>query len=135
MKTYTLIDNLGNEIVYEHISELETFLSQSFAYWEKGTGDSAIEIQKGERIVFFKIEQGFFLMQHPDYLVPLSIFAEKDERVMLSHYVGGQEFLFPKTVIYSKEVAITILKNYIEQGELDKAYNWVDICSFIDSDF
>lgn len=63
---------------------------------KKGAGDSAVQIKEEERLIFFKVEQVVFIMQHPDYLIPLKEQNTQSDIEVLIHYVGGQEFKFPK---------------------------------------
>ncbi|WGH74644.1 hypothetical protein P8625_11160 [Tenacibaculum tangerinum] len=122
---YILTDNYGKEKEENDISVLNDFLNQPFEYWQEGTGDSSISIKKDEMIIFFKVESGVFLMQHPDYLAPL-IDNENDGEI--THYVGGQEMIIPKKFIISDvETSFKILKRYINEGLFSNKYEWKDI--------
>lgn len=132
---YTIIDNLGNEEQHENLADLEKFLAQPYEYWKGGTGDSAVQIREEERLIFFKVAQGIFIMQHPDYLIPIKEQNKNLDLVVLMHYVGGEEFKFPEIVVYNEETAFKILKCYIENGSLDNSFRWVDLYSIIEYDF
>ncbi len=121
---YKLRDNLGRENLLKDISELKGFLSQPFENWMEGSGDSAITVKKDEQMIFFKIEQGVFLMQHPDYLSPL---FDRDNDKSVIHYVGGEPMIIPEKFLCSEEITIEILSRYIESGTLHNAYQWLEI--------
>lgn len=126
MIMYKLIDNKGNENEYSDLTNLDNFLEQSFEYWKIGTGDSAIQIKDDERIIFFKVEEGFFIMQHPDYLISTTN-QEVNANLISTHYIGGEEFKFPKDATYDVATTFKILKYYIENGTLDESFNWIDL--------
>lgn len=134
MIMYKLIDNKGNENEYSDLTNLDNFLEQSFEYWKIGTGDSAIQIKDDERIIFFKVEEGFFIMQHPDYLISTTN-QEVNANLISTHYIGGEEFKFPKDATHDVATTFKILKYYIENGTLDESFNWIDLYSVIDFDF
>lgn len=129
---YTLTDHLGNEKHHEDLADLEMFLAQPYEYWKKGTGESAVQIKDGETLIFFKTPQGIFIMQHPDYYIPIKEQNKHQDTVVLMHYVSGEAFKFPDTVLYSEEIAFEILKYYIENKDLDHSYKWVDLYSIIE---
>jgi len=121
---YTIIDNLGEEKKCTSIKELQVFLQQSYTYWLEGSGDSAIKINQQERLIFFKLKEGVFIMQHPDYLAPI---IKKNAIGNIVHYVGGQKMNIYKIYICEYEIALEILLNYITKRNLSNKYEWCDI--------
>ena len=77
--------------------------------------------------MFFKVDQGVFLMQRPDYLVPLKRHNTQSDKDVLIHYLGGEVFKFPKEAVYDEQTALGIIKRYIESQESDQSFNWVDL--------
>jgi hypothetical protein len=125
---YTIINNQSLEVECDKFSELENFLSQSYEYWNSGSGDSAIQINNDERLIFFKIKDGVFIMQSPDYLVPIAKNINKNQKSdTLIHYVGGEKFKFPKSIVYDFNVALKILKSYIEHQKSNSNIQWIDM--------
>lgn len=121
---YTLTNNLGEEKECTSIENLRSFLNKPYTYWQEGTGDSAIYTCEKERIIFFKLKEGIFIMQHPDYLAPI---ISKTVAESVIHYIGGQEISIPKKCLCSKKVAFQILSNYINKGILSNTYEWRDM--------
>ncbi|MCB9225918.1 MAG: hypothetical protein R2836_01665 [Chitinophagales bacterium] len=123
---YLLSDNEGVVEEFSKITPLQNILNQSIDYWSRGTGDVGVEISNNERLIFFRITQGFFIMYHPEYLSPKT---NSDDLEIYTHYIGGQKFLIPSTCICSKEQTLEILENFIDKGTLKDSYNWVDFYS------
>lgn len=121
---YTLTNNLGEEKECISLKELQELLKQPFSYWQQGSGDSAIQINSQESLIFFKLKEGVFIMQHPDYLAPIITKASEGNLV---HYVGGQPMNIPKKCICNDEIALEIFSNYITKHTLSNKYEWYDI--------
>ena len=121
---YILTDNSGKEKKLTTIEELHSFLNKPYTYWQEGSGDSAIYICEEERIIFFKLKEGIFIMQHPDYIAPI---ISKIAAGNIIHYVGGQEIKIPKKCLCNEKIAFQILSNYISKGTLLTTYQWCDI--------
>lgn len=120
---YTLSDVEGRETVLTSTNELYEFIKQPFDYWLAGSGDSSVHIKPGERLVFFKLKEGVFIMQHPDYLSP--VIAKDRTAKPLVHYVGGEAFEVPDICICSVQKAFAIIKYYIQTGgKLNPSYTW-----------
>lgn len=120
---YIYSNNLGEEFIYENSEDLRAVLEKSYEYWQEGTGDTSIHINDNERLIFFKIEQGVFIMQHPDYLAPK---INNDPVIVYEHFIGGQEFIIPSTCLCDEDQAFDILNSYIENEELPSTYTWID---------
>ncbi len=102
-------------------------------YWKQGSGDSCFEIEGcDEWLIFFYDEPfGFFIMRHPDYLVPMD---ESIKIETVQHLVGGEPMNIPTCSYVSRETAYKIIKTYIDTEEIDDSINWVDLYD-IDFDF
>ncbi|KAF0802960.1 hypothetical protein A6D6_03869 [Alcanivorax xiamenensis] len=124
--TYRLIDHNGNDVSLPDLETLRTFLSQPPAYWRSGSGDSAVLLSDSERLLFFKLTGGIFILQHPDYLVPL-LAPPSGRSVTLSHAVGGEALLFPESALHSEQQAFEILAACLRSGTLAPRYHWTDL--------
>ena len=120
---YTYSNTLGEEITFQDIQKLKNILERPYDYWLEGTGETAIHINDNERMIFFKIKEGVFIMQHPDYLAPKT---NHREVIMYTHYVGGQEMYVPSTCISNETQAFDILCHYIQNGKLPDEFLWID---------
>jgi hypothetical protein len=120
---YTYSNNLGEEITIENNDILEDILNKPYQDWTEGSGDSAIYCNNEQRLIFFKIKEGIFIMQHPDYLAPK---INNNSVEIFKHYVGGQEMLVPSTNLCDKQTALKIIKYYIEENKLSEEFVWVD---------
>ncbi len=114
-------DNFLREIVF----------GKDEAYWEQGSGDSSFETDECEEaLVFFYMEShGFFIMRHPDYLVPVS---EETETDTVEHYVGGEPFIVPVCSFVSREEAYKILRYFVEEQKVPDCVEWIDMYEIID---
>lgn len=120
---YTLSDIDGRETEQSGIHELHEFIKQPFDYWLEGSGDSSVHVKPEERLVFFKLKQGIFIMQHPDYLAPVIIKDRPAKRLV--HYVSGEPFEVPDICICDTQKAFEIIRYYIQSGgKMDPAYTW-----------
>ena len=123
---YTLSDIDGNETILKSTVELHEFIEQPFDYWLAGSGDTSIQIKPNEKLVFFKLKQGVFIMQHPDYLAPV-IIKDGNARPLL-HYVGGEPFELPDICLCNTQKAFEVINYYIQSGgKLDPTYTWEHI--------
>lgn len=104
----------------------DVIFNYSQDYWEKGSGDSGIEVSEySNRIIFFyKEEYGFFIMLHPDYYVPYNINVPIET---VNHRIGGELFQVPSCSFVSREEAYNIISNFIKNGDVLEKYNWVDM--------
>jgi hypothetical protein len=124
-------DTDGNETIQQETSFLLQLLARPFTDWRSGTGDNAIQVKDDERLIFFKTEQGVFIMQHPDYLAPL-IQKNNSNANPIIHYLGGEPMEIPPACMCDEQIAFEILKNYIVSGGmLDKSYPWIDFTELI----
>ncbi|MCX6318452.1 MAG: hypothetical protein NTW29_14265 [Bacteroidetes bacterium] len=124
-------DTEGHEALHTDTSFLLEVLSRPYTDWQSGTGDNAIQMKDDERLIFFKTEQGVFIMQHPDYLAPL-IQKNNSNANPITHYVGGEPMEIPPACMCNEQIAFEILKNYIVSGGLpDKSYTWVEFTELI----
>ncbi|WP_298901166.1 hypothetical protein [uncultured Psychroserpens sp.] len=122
--TYTYTNNFGEEAKFSDLNHLQDVLNKPYHSWEEGSGDSAIHIDDQQRLIFFKIKEGIFIMQHPDYLSPT---INNDPISMHKHYVGGQEMSISSANLCHKTIAYQILKDFIETGQLCDDYEWAEI--------
>lgn len=125
---YIFSDTDGTETESADFSLVENLInSNSFEYWTKGSGDTAIQVKDSERLIFFQMKEGYFVIQNPDYLSPL---IKKNSNIKtLVHYMGGEPFKLPDSCICTKEQLLDILQAYIQIGELSAHYEWTDIYS------
>jgi hypothetical protein len=128
---YLFSDTNGDESQHNDPLFLKQLLAKPLTYWQQGTGDNAIQVKDDERLIFFKTEQGVFIMQHPDYLAPL-IQKNKTNANPIIHYVGGEPMEIPPACMCDEQIAFEILKNYIVSGGmLDISYPWIDFTELI----
>lgn len=103
------------------------------AYWQEGSGDCAVSVNSVDRLIFLKLPEGFFIMQHPDYRAPL-IINDKIPAV-LTHYVGGEPFEMPDVCLCDTATALKIISHYINtNGELYPGYYWSYISDLIEGE-
>lgn len=122
---YTYSNNLGEEFTFENLSDLEEILKKPYQNWKEGSGDSSIDIGSDERLIFFKLEQGIFIMYMPDYISP-KINADNSIEIF-SHYVGGEEMKISNINLCDEPTALNIFKVFIEEnGKLNDDFEWVD---------
>lgn len=95
-------------------------------YWRQGGGDSCIEVDEiEERLIFFYDEpHGFFIMRHPDYLVPID---RKLPIKTVEHMVGGEPMRIPTCSYVSREKAFEIILNFIENSNIEEIVKWIDL--------
>lgn len=122
--TYFLSNNTGEVLQLNQISELQKFIQQPYQYWKKGAGDSAVYLTEEERIIFFKLEQGVFLLLHPDYIAPI---IKADKTDTFEHYVGGEAFNVKEKYLCDEDEAFDILSYYINNGILPEVYQWEEV--------
>jgi hypothetical protein len=129
---YVYIDIDSTETKQSSLDFTDDIIKKPFEYLQKGSGDCAIQIKHGERLIFFKVEKGFCMMQHPDYLVPLIEQANSPSGT-ITHYIGGEPMTIPIICLCAEAKALEILQYYIlTNGELAPAYKWVDIYDYMD---
>jgi hypothetical protein len=112
-------------------------------YWEKGSGDSGIEIEGlDEQLVFFYDEPyGFFIMRHPDYLVPVANevsggipkepYDEEIKIEVVEHRVGGEPMKVPSCCYVSRDKAFEIISVFINTEQIPENINWTDIYAIL----
>jgi hypothetical protein len=121
---YIYTDPSGVEHELSEVSQIENILNQPYEYWLVGAGDSAVQVNDEEFLIFFKTPKGVFIMQFPDYIFPL-INAEIEGTI--NHYVGGEPMEIPLMAVCEKDVAFEIIKCYLMKGELIEDYKWIDL--------
>ncbi|URZ08854.1 hypothetical protein [Clostridium felsineum] len=108
----------------EYIRDI--IFNKSEKYWKQGGGDSCIEIDEvEERLIFFYDEPyGFFVMRHPDYLVPI------DRNISIKtveHMVGGEPMRIPTCSYISREKAFEIINNFMNNKSIEESVEWIDL--------
>lgn len=95
-------------------------------YWQQGSGDSCFEIDGcEERLIFFyKEPYGFFIMQHPDYLVPIDRTMEINT---IEHMVGGEPMKVPTCSYVNRETAYEIIQQFIATKKVPDLVEWIDL--------
>src|SRR5688572_27854151 len=91
---YIYSDIDGVETKHADLNFIEEILEKPFEHWLSGTGDSAIQVKPTERLIFFKLQDGIFIMQHPEYLAPL-IKPGAFPASAITHHVGGEPMNIP----------------------------------------
>lgn len=132
---YILTDVSGDEHTLSNTSAIEAYLQKPADYWRSGTGECTISLSTQERLIFFKVPEGIFIIQHPDYLVP-RYHNSTQKSVTLQHYLGGEFFLFSQAALHSEQQAFEILSSFINSGKLEDRFNWTDLYDFdFENDF
>jgi hypothetical protein len=121
---YTFSNVNGEQSEQIDMDFVKSILELPESYWLEGGGDCSINVNEEERLIFFKLKEGVFIMQHPDYLSPK---IESKAPTYLSHYIGGEEMQVPDICLCDKETAFEIIKSYITNQKLTEDYEWVDI--------
>ncbi|NBJ71244.1 MULTISPECIES: hypothetical protein [Clostridia] len=95
-------------------------------YWKQGSGDSCFEVDGcEERLIFFYDEPyRFFIMRHPDYLVPIN---KNVEIKTVEHLVGGEPMRIPTCSYVDRETAYRIIKDFITFKSVPNFIEWVDL--------
>ncbi|MCX7748037.1 MAG: hypothetical protein N2645_14300 [Clostridia bacterium] len=117
----------GDPIENPSINFLKDIIFNKAAdYWAKGSGDSGIEIEGlDETLIFFYDEPyGFFIMRHPDYLVP---YDESAEIRVVEHKVGGEPMRVPSCCYVSRERAYETISEFVTTKSIPSNVNWTDI--------
>ena len=104
----------------------DIFFNKNDEYWKQGSGDSCFEIEGcNECLIFFYDEPyGFFIMSHPDYLVPLNKNIEVNT---IEHLVGGEPMKIPTCSYVSRNEAYKIIKQFILTKKIPGFINWVEL--------
>lgn len=66
-QNYTFVGTDGQEQQCTDLAPLKRYLALPSHHWTQNSGDSAIWVQANERLIFFKLTQGVFLLKHPNY--------------------------------------------------------------------
>lgn len=95
-------------------------------YWKQGSGDSCIEVNGiEERLIFFFDEPyGFFIMRHPDYIVPIN---REIPINTVEHMLGGEPMKIPTCSYVSREKAFEIINYFINDLNFEELVEWVDL--------
>jgi hypothetical protein len=127
---YVFADNSGIETTQVNLNIIQEILKQPVDYWKEGAGDCAVQVADDERLIFFKLKEGVFIMQHPDYLVPVT--QKNKQALPLHHYVGGELFMVPSTSLCTSKQAYEIIRFYIETGgRLSDRYSWAELTELL----
>ncbi|WP_144491102.1 hypothetical protein [Bacillus sp. WP8] len=114
------VENPGEEFIKN------IFFEKEADYWKQGSGDSCFEVEgEDEWLIFFYDEPyGFFIMRHPDYLVPLN---EDVEIETIEHLVGGEPMKVPSCSYVSREEAYRIVQHFLSTKTMPDFVDWVDL--------
>lgn len=95
-------------------------------FWQQGSGDSSIEVEGcDESLLFFYDEPyGFFIMRHPDYLVP---YDENGSTETVEHDVGGEPMVVPQCAYVDRETAYKIITEYVKNKKFSDCVEWIDL--------
>ena len=113
------IENPSDEFIKE-------FINKDAEYWLDGSGDSSFEADNCDEalMVFYEEPYGFFIMRHPDYLVP---YDEDKDNESIEHDVGGEPMVVPVCSFVSREDAYKIIFFFVFFQKFPKKYNWTDL--------
>ncbi len=105
---------------------IKEFVNKEAEYWQEGSGDSSFEVDGSDEtlIMFYEEPYGFFIMRHPDYLVP---YDENEDTEVIEHNVGGEPMMVPVCCFVSREDAFSIILEYINNETFSDEYNWTDL--------
>lgn len=104
----------------------DIFFHTEASYWEQGSGDSSIEVDGCDECLLFFYDEpyGFFMMRHPDYLVPI----DRDVAIKtVEHDVGGDPMKVPTCSYVDRETAYKIAKEFIETEKIPEFLEWIDL--------
>nr|MDH3164166.1 hypothetical protein [Bacillus licheniformis] len=95
-------------------------------YWKQGSGDSCFEVEGcDEWLIFFYDEPyGFFIMRHPDYLVPMNKNVEIET---VEHLVGGEPMKVPSCGYVDRGLAYRIINEFTTTKSMPIFIEWVDL--------
>ncbi len=104
----------------------EIFFETDASYWQQGSGDSSVEVDGCEESLLFFYDEpyGFFIMRHPDYLVPIDRNVEIET---VAHDVGGEPMKIPTCSYVDRETAYKIVKEFVDTGKIPAFVEWVDL--------
>lgn len=93
-------------------------------YWKQG--DSCFEVEGcDEWLIFFYDEPyGFFIMRHPDYLVPMNKNVEIET---VEHLVGGEPMKVPSCSYVDRGLAYRIINEFTTTKSMPIFIEWVDL--------
>lgn len=130
---YIFSGNDGIDHEKTDLDFLREVLNYPFTYWMEGAGDSAVYVNARDRLIFFKMPEGVFIMQHPDYIAP--VITKDKHPAALTHYVGGEPFEIPDVCLCDSNTAFKIISHYIQStGELFPGYYWSYISDLIEQE-
>lgn len=111
----------------------EIIFNKDESYWKQGSGDSCFEVDGSEeRLIFFYDEPyGFFIMQHPDYLVMCN---KNIEIETVEHLVGGEPMRVPTCSYVDREMTYRIVNEFIATKSMPAFVEWIDLYD-IDFDY
>ena len=111
----------------------DIFFNKDDKYWKQGSGDSCFEVEGCEEwlIFFYDEPYGFFIMRHPDYLVPID---NNREITTIEHIVGGEPMSIPTCSYVSRETAYKIVTEFINTKKVPEFIEWIDLYD-IDFDY
>lgn len=104
----------------------DIFFNKGDEYWKQGSGDSCFEVEGcNEWLIFFYDEPyGFFIMRHPDYLVPI----DKSIKInTIEHLVGGEPMKIPTCSYVNREIAYKIVEQFITTKKIPMFVKWTDL--------
>ncbi|NPC93582.1 hypothetical protein HOO54_15380 [Bacillus sp. WMMC1349] len=95
-------------------------------YWKQGSGDSSFEIEGCDEsfILFYDEPYGFFIMRHPDYLVPLN---KSIEIKTVEHFVGGEAMHVPSCSYLNRDLAYKVIKEFMATKTIPSFIEWTDL--------
>lgn len=111
----------------------DIFFNKDDKYWKQGSGDSCFEVEGCEEwlIFFYDEPYGFFIIRHPDYLVPID---NNREITTIEHIVGGEPMSVPTCSYVSREIAYKIVDEFINTKKVPEFIEWIDLYD-IDFDY
>ena len=120
---FTFIDPEGEDKSFSDVESLKVILNLDYKLWKGGPGDASIIVINNEQLILIKLEEGFFILFHPDYLSPE---IDNNSPETIGHHIGGEEVRISKRLICNFDQAYEIIAHYILKKELHDEYNWED---------
>ena len=120
------------EIVQNPSDEfLISILKKDETYWKEGSGDSCLYFEDiDQRIIFFKDEPyGYFIMHHPDYLVPFNPNKNNDT---VYHNVGGEPMVVSTACYLSQNEVEKIVLKFAKSGKILGIEAWEDLYEIVE---
>lgn len=117
-------DPLHKDFELKNEAVLNEYLDLPSSHWSSGSGDSALQKDEADGLMFFKLDtNAYFVMEISSYLSPIQ---NQDDITWMKHYISGEPFFFSSRYLCSKETLLKTLIEYARSGKKHDDFKWAD---------